>query len=436
MKPSRKLLAAILFGLDAVFAVYPSIASAMPSQSILGTLPTQIPSAGSAPYLRGLELLGKGDLTGAENALNESLKIDPNLAEAYLVLAEVRLRQKKMAEAESFARKAVTMRPEVPNALVALGNILLLKGDGSQAEGAFRKALSVDANNVSAHMGLGELYLGTYKKPDEAAAAFSRAVALNSASFNAHFSLASAFAAAKRFPEAIAEFDTAAKLEPNNPQPRHATGRIQASQKNFDAALESFTLALQASPTFLPALMDRADVLAEKERNAEALADYEKVIGQQPANADVWLKSGLILQRLQRNEDAAKAYQKALSFNPKLPLAYNNLAWLALQKNGDLDEALGWSRKAVDLAGSVPHFHDTLGWILRARGDLAKAQEALETATRLKPPQAESYYHLGIVLQERGNKKGAAAAFRQALQIDRNFARADDIDKRLKETAK
>lgn len=31
--------------------------------------------------------------------------------------------------------------------------------------------------------------------------------------------------------------------------------------------------------------MDRADVLAEKERNAEALADYEKVIGQQPANA-------------------------------------------------------------------------------------------------------------------------------------------------------
>ena len=394
------------------------------------------PSARSASLTRGLTLLAKGDLSGAEKALRESIKLDPALAEAFLALAEIRLRQGKPAEAEGFVRQAMAIRPESPNILVALGNVLLRGKNGAQAEFLYRKALAIDKDHVSAYMGLGELYLRVLGKPKESVIAFSRAVALNPKLASAHFALGTAYASAKQPDEAIAAFQAAARVEPTNPQPSHAIGRLQASEKKLDLAVSSFSAALAADANYLPALVDRADALAELQRNPEAVADYASAVGKLPEDAQLWLKLGLINQRLHRKSDAVKSYQKALSLNPSLPLAYNNLAWLAMEEKKNLDQALAWSIKATALAPDVPQFQDTLGWIYRARGDLERSRKTLETATRIPPPQADVHYHLGVVLEEQGKKKEAEAAIREALRIDKGFGNATDAEKRLRELTK
>jgi Flp pilus assembly protein TadD len=139
----------------------------------------------------------------------------------------------------------------------------------------------------------------------------------------------------------------------------------------------------------------------------------------------------MIYQRLNRLGDAEAAYHAALKENPGIAPAYNNLAMITLKRGGNLSNALAWAQKGVELAPSVPQFHDTLGWVYRAQGDKAKAIAALERAVSLPPPQAEIVYHLGIVYEEAGQKQNAAAAYRKALSIQADFPQAKDARARL-----
>ncbi|MBC7618570.1 MAG: tetratricopeptide repeat protein [Candidatus Saccharibacteria bacterium] len=186
----------------------------------------------------------------------------------------------------------------------------------------------------------------------------------------------------------------------------------------------------------MPALIYRADALAELERNREAISDYESAVVKRPDDAQIWLKKGLVNEGLQRKADATKAYRKALVLNPNLPLTYNNLAWMAVEDSTNLDQALAWSIKATTLAPNVPQFHDTLDWIYRARNELELSRKSLEIATKLAPPQADVHYHLRIVLQEQGKKKEAEVAFKQALRIDENFLHVSETRKRLGELSR
>lgn len=416
----------------ALAGLLPPVASAVPTQSAEASdVASGATSPGTASLMQGLDLFTKGDLSGAEKALDESTKLDPALVETYLVLAEIRLRQGRLDDAESLVRKALSIKPKAPSTLVALGNIMLLKKDSNQAESMYRKALAINSNHVPAYLGLGELNLRVLGKPKEAIAAYKRACEINPNLASGQYALGSAYAADRQHAEAIKAFQEASRLTPSDPQPLHAIGRIQANDRKLDQAVQSFTAALDANAGYLPALIDRADAQAALGRDREAAADYEKAVATQAGNAQLWLKLGVLKDRLKERDEAIKAYQKAISLNSELPLAYNNLAWLTYGDKTQLDQALEWSRKATTLAPKVPQFHDTLGWIHRARGNLDEARKSLETAARLPPPQADVFYHLGIVLQEQGKAKEAIAALKRALQLDKGFANAADAKLRL-----
>jgi len=394
------------------------------------------PKEAKAQLSRGLEQFTKGDYAGAEKYFNESIRLDSSQVEVRLLLAEIRLRQGRLDDAEALVRKAMSIKPNSPNMLVALGNVLLLKKDSARAEEMYRKALAINKNHVPAHLGLGELYLKLLNKPQEAIAAYGRAVEINPDLLSARLALGSAYAATGQIDKAIAAFQVATKLAPTDPQALHAIGRLQAGQKKLDQAVSSFSAALTANAFYMPALIDRADVLFELGRNQEAAVDYVSAVAREGNNAQLWLKLGLVNDRLQRKSEAIKAYQKAVSINSSLSLAYNNMAWLVMDEKDRLDQALEWSTKATSLAPANPQFHDTLGWIYRARGELVPARKSLETATQLTPPQADVFYHLGIVLQEQGQKKEAEDAFKRSLQIDKRFRDAPDAERRLGELSK
>ena len=220
---------------------------------------------------------------------------------------------------------------------------------------------------------------------------------------------------------AVKELREAARLSPLDPNAPHAIGRILASQKQFDQAVLAFNDALKARSDYLPALIDRADVYAELEKNREAAADYEQILRAKPGDSVVSLKLGMIYQRMKRFDAAKAAYLSALRGNPGLALAYNNLAMIALTNGGKLLDALNWSRKAVELAPQVPQFNDTLGWIYRSLGDKAKAVTALEKAAKLPPPQADILLHLGQIYEETGRNEEALKSYRKALSVQADF---------------
>jgi tetratricopeptide (TPR) repeat protein len=143
------------------------------------------------------------------------------------------------------------------------------------------------------------------------------------------------------------------------------------------------------------------------------------------------MKQGSLLLQLGRKDEAGKVYQAAVRVDPREALAYNNLAWMAAESGKNLDQAEQWARKAVELGPDVAEFQDTLGWTYRARGKLKEAERALQRATGLQGASASAFYHLGVVEQALGKTPEATAAFRKALELDKNHEAAAQALRKL-----
>ncbi len=93
-------------------------------------------------------------------------------------------------------------------------------------------------------------------------------------------------------------------------------------------------------------------------------------------------------------ERAVSAYEEAVILDPKIPDAFNNLAWLlATSKNPkvhDPEKALEYARKALALK-KAPHIWDTLAECLYANGLFADAVEAEHQALFMNPEGRENY---------------------------------------------
>jgi len=91
---------------------------------------------------------------------------------------------------------------------------------------------------------------------------------------------------------------------------------------------------------------------------------------------------------------------------------------------GDHATALDYFRRAVSWdKNSAPLLH-ALAVALSVEGKASEAVEALQTACRLAPQEAEYRFKLGLALNETGKLDEARAALEQAVKLDAKFSQA------------
>ena len=84
-------------------------------------------------------------------------------------------------------------------------------------------------------------------------------------------------------------------------------------------------------------------------------------------------------------KSAAEEFRKQIKESPEYPTAYNQLAWLISNSEGDYDEALRCSLKSLELLPNTAGYLDTLGRAYYAKGDLENAAKTQARAVRLEP---------------------------------------------------
>ena len=89
----------------------------------------------------------------------------------------------------------------------------------------------------------------------------------------------------------------------------------------------------------------------------------------------------------QRDFAAAEAqYQKTMGLDADAAVAANNLAWLYVTSNRNLDQALQLAQTSAKTLGEVPQVNDTLGWIYYKKGMFQPAVQHLEKSIQKDPP--------------------------------------------------
>jgi Tfp pilus assembly protein PilF len=117
--------------------------------------------------------------------------------------------------------------------------------------------------------------------------------------------------------DALAAFDRALEIDPNNAQALYGRGMLYQAQKQHQSAIEDFSAANGLKPQQAEPLLGRATSYLAVDRFKEAASDLDEAVQADPQNAQIWTERGLAYERLGDRSKAAESYARAISLRPK-----------------------------------------------------------------------------------------------------------------------
>lgn len=164
-------------------------------------------------------------------------------------------------------------------------------------------------------------------------------------------------------------------------------------------------------------LADGYDRLGE---HGKALELYQIAREREPDSASLAYKTGVVLIRLGRNAEAEAELEKVIESGGRTPGVMNALAYLYMQSGKKLESALELVTEAIELGGETEtgYYEDTRGTILSRLGRKTEAEESFRRSVKMTPVNdrdalAETWTHLGDLLEEMGSRDGEVEQCRQ-----------------------
>lgn len=115
-----------------------------------------------------------------------------------------------------------------------------------------------------------------------------------------------------------------------------------------------------------------------------------------------------------------------MDIDPEFAPAANNLAYLLIEQNKDIEEALRLAQKAKKKLPKDPDVMDTLGLAYYKKGFYDNAVAEFLDSLELRPDHPVVHYHLGLAYFKKGDKDQARKELEKALKLDQNFDGADN----------
>lgn len=172
-------------------------------------------------------------------------------------------------------------------------------------------------NKARPHNNLGYAY-ASQGQLDMAIAEFQTALRLNPdySESHAHNNLGYSYASQGQWDKAIAEFQTALRLDPDYSEAHNNLGYAYASQGQLDRAFAEYRTALQLKPDYAEAHNNLGLAYASQGRWDSAIAEYQTALQLKPALAEAHFNMGLAYESQGQWDRATAEYQAALQLKP------------------------------------------------------------------------------------------------------------------------
>ena len=262
-----------------------------------------------------------------------------------------------------------------------------------------------------------------------------------------HFRLGIIYAERGMLEEAVREYETAIRLDPDYPKNYLNLGAVLSEAGQTDDAIRAFRAALKLNPGYVAARLNLAMLMERIQDYDGALAQVDTVLGWDGRNASALKERGVILYRSERHDEAEEWLREALRWDEAGEERAEIEFYLALIGGGGAGalptEALaaiaradtlaqsGRVMEAVEVLGEAarlaPHSGEPLrkqALIKRDMGLLDEALVLMDEALRLEPALSGGHYMYGVFLNEAGRHDEAIREYHAELRIRPDFAPA------------
>ncbi|MFZ0034915.1 MAG: tetratricopeptide repeat protein, partial [Sedimentisphaerales bacterium] len=362
----------------------------------------------------------------ATSILQKITEDQPKIAQAWILLGEIALRQGQPTKAMDIALQGLVYQPNEKS-------LLLLK---ARAEAVRSPALAIptikalrelDPNDADVVVYLANTYL--------AANQFQEAVNLLKAQLafcsgtpderKINIALAVAWHKNGSKPEAQEIFNSLYQSEPNDPAPLLAQARLLKDDQLWNQLIQMVSHWCQNHPEDTRTPIAIAGDLAATE-NSQAKKTSEDILRMTLENDSNCIEAmgalAMLLQTTGRPAESAVLYQQILALQPDDVIAINNLAWILCEENSKYQQALELVQRGLKIAPDYIDLIDTRGVVYYKLGQYDKAVQdftrCLEMYPDGTPAATASYLHLGRALASLRQKDKAIENLKKTLELN------------------
>ncbi|WP_395406887.1 XrtA/PEP-CTERM system TPR-repeat protein PrsT [Pseudoduganella sp. UC29_106] len=381
-------------------------------QKVLAVAPDHLPSS----LLAGMVELKLGATEAAEQHLKKFVDNFPEHAGARKLLAKAMLKNGRPGEAMVILGPLLKSGGEDPQLLELAGEALLQGKDYRNAAQFFEKASGLVPESAALHTSIAMSKLGMGNSA-EAVAELETAVRLNPKQTEAAFLLVKTEMQLKHYDKAMATVQKLEQAQPNNAEILNLKGGLYIAQRDKANARASFEKSAAAqSDYFVPITnlvgMDKAEGKLDvaKKRYESFLAKNKKHFGAMWGLAEIEAEQGNAAMATHWLERASADNPQALP--PAIKLGYHYL------ENKENQKALTLLRKFAAANPSNPELLDALGLAQMANNDNAGALDSYGKLVSLRPRSVTSHLRLAAAHVAAKNYAAATEDLKRAEAVD------------------
>jgi|GEM_PF-253697 len=346
----------------------------------------------------------------------QAIKLDPNLAIAYLKLGKTYSILGKNLKGIELIHHAYSLQPEMVGVEQhdKLGDFWLKQDRPKLAMGCYRRAMELNPQLTTVKQKLQKLIdlevtppsvkLIEFQSSPQATKSLPKATA-NTAQTSEkqdqqYLDLGMAAAKANNFPLALKHYQQAIKHNPLNWLAYHQLGEVFDRQQQLQQALKCYQQAIAINPQSVWSYYSLGKIYTELEQPQLALKFYQKAASLEPNNADIQHNLGEVFAHENMWSDAQQAYQQAIALNPHNSWSYNNLGYALIQLE-QWQKAADSLTQAIKLKSDFAWSHYNLGEALFHLEQWEQALECYQKAQALDPKLPQVNTKIGAVMNRR-----------------------------------
>ena len=250
-----------------------------------------------------------------------------------------------------------------------------------QALADFDKAVRLGPS-APCYMNRGNVWMRKGIYP-EAIANFNAALRLDPKNAGAYGNRGNAWLYRGEYDRAIADFDEVTRLDPRDALSFHNRGIAWRSKGEYAKAIADLSVSIQLNPHFGMAYGNRGIALNLSGEYEKALADFDQADRLTPRNPAVYANRGISRAGMREHDKAIADFSEAIRLNLKTAAIFD-LRGDAWNAQGAYDEAVSDYSEALRLDPKHVDACNSLAWIMATCADERRLNgpKAVELATR------------------------------------------------------
>lgn len=286
----------------------------------------EFPAFAEAHHLYGLvEFQLTQQPERAVPALQQAIRLNPNLAQAQYDLALLFITQEKMKEAQDAAQQALKIYPRFWEARLTLAKLFDKQALTNQAVQEYQTVLAQQPFQAEALYNLAFQYMQTE------------------------------------------DFDLAQPLlailtehHPHHTDGWYLLGRIAERQNQPIQAIHAYQQVIQANPDHSEAHYNLGFLYQQQGDQQKAIEHFQRVSQLRPQDAEAFLNLGVLLAGNQQLGEAEQAYRRGIDLQPDSLEGHFNLGAFYEFHKKDLPQAQNHYKRYLDLGGKDPRIQQLL----------------------------------------------------------------------------